>query len=128
MPDERFEELELERSERDIAPVIADQMLIERNRETSIGIGRRTGARGLTASKESIDARDKLLTSERLHDVIVGSALEPADSLQLGVVSREHEHRDVSQIPNPLQRGPAVKFGHRHVKDYEVGRLSVQGS
>src|SRR5207247_1750463 len=67
--------------------------------------------------------REELLPPERFRDVVVGAGGQPAHLLQLLRTGREHDHRDVGEVADPLERLVAVHVGHRHVEDHERRRI-----
>src|SRR5207248_7812052 len=113
MADERRQELELERGELDGAVVDGDDALGEVDRQVAVRVGRLLSLACAGAPQQRLDARNELLAAERLDDVVVGAAREPADALELGVSGGQHQDRYVAQIAEPRQRLEAVEPRHR---------------
>ena len=122
MPDERRQELELERGELDGTVVDGDDALGEVDRQVAVRVGRLLSLACAGAPQQRLDARNELLAAERLDDVVVGAAREPADALELGVSGGQHQDRYVAQIAEPRQRLEAVEPRHRDVEDDEICR------
>src|SRR6478672_13718716 len=130
MSNEGREELELERCERDLG--IVESHLppgeVDRQPVVAVALLRHGGGRGGRTPEQGLYAGKELLATEGLDDVVVGPCLQTAHSLELAASRGEHQHRYVADIPDPLERLPAVHFRHRHVENDEVGRCLVQGS
>src|SRR5262249_35856958 len=91
--DEGGKEPVFEARQGDLTVVEANGAVSEGDAEPSVGVRLRAAAS--VSAKEHFDAGDQLLASERLDDVVVGSGLQPADALQLGVACRQHQHGDI---------------------------------
>ena len=89
-----------------------------------VGLGRRLVGAG--SAQLRVHAREQLLAAERLRDVVVGAGAQAAHLVELLRTGREHQHRDVAQLPDPLECLPAVQAWHRHVEKHEVGLLGVE--
>src|SRR6185436_8810023 len=75
---------------------------------------------------ERLDAREQLLAAERLRHVVVRAALETPNLLELPSARRQHHHRHLAEVADPLEGLPAVELGHRDVKQDEVRRRGVE--
>ena len=93
---------------------------------STVSPGHSRAAYAARTAEERLDSGDQLLAAERLDHVVVRSTLEPTDTLQLGVVGREHQHGHVGQLSDPLECRPPVEDGHRDVEDHELGSLGVK--
>ena len=74
------------------------------------------------AAQQRLHAREQLLSPERLRDVVVGAGREASHLLELLRTRRQHQHRHVREVADPLERLVAVHVGHRHVEDHERRR------
>src|SRR4029077_12150852 len=83
VPHERREELELERRQRDVPAGVRDGALREVDRAESVAVALRRLRPGSRAAEEGLDARDQLLPSERLRDVVVRTGLQATNALEL---------------------------------------------
>src|SRR5581483_6012566 len=83
--DEAREELELERRQGYLPLADCDAELGEVDREIAVGVRLLLRLAGGTpgAAQEALDACDELLPAERLDDIVVGAALQPADAIGL---------------------------------------------
>src|ERR1700730_28205 len=129
MTDEGGQELELEWCERDLGVVEGHRPPREVDRQAIVVIAflRCGRARGRGSPEQGLDARDELLTAERLDDVVVGARLQTAHSLELSAPRGQHQDRHVADIPDPFERLPAVQVRHPHVENNEGGRGLVEG-
>jgi hypothetical protein len=87
---------------------------------------KRSDPASLTPTRLSSARRRACSSSERegLHEVVVGSGVEPGDAVADGVSRREHEHRRlvVGRADAAADLEP-VDVRHQHVEDYGVGRV-----
>jgi len=72
------------------------------------------------AAQQRLDAREQLLTAERLRHVVVGAAAQSAHLVELARARGQHQHRHVAEVADPLERLPAVELRHRDVEHHEV--------
>src|SRR5688500_7065068 len=63
--------------------------------------GRRSGTHHLGTAQRRLDAAAELAHRERLGDVVVGADLEAEDLVDLVVLGREHDDRDLAAGPQP---------------------------
>src|SRR5439155_20696234 len=110
--DEGGEKPELEGRQQDVVAAGPDGALreVDRHEAVRVRLGRSFGA--LAASQVRVHAREELLTPKRLGYVVVRTAAETANLVELLGAGCEHHHRHVAQLANPLQRLPAVKARH----------------
>jgi hypothetical protein len=78
------------------------------------------------AAQQGLHPRQQLLPSERLADVVVRAAAQPAHLLQLAALRGQHQHGHVADLADPLERRPPVELGHRDVEDDQVGSAAEQ--
>src|SRR6266404_2717273 len=123
--DEGRQEPVFEAGQGDFALVVAHRALSKGDAEPGVGVGLLGAAAAWTAEKH-VHPRNQLLPSERLDHVVVGSALEPADAFQFCVTRGQHQHGDVRDLADPLQRRPAVETRHCNVENDEVGRAGIE--
>jgi hypothetical protein len=72
-------------------------------------------------SREGVDPREELVERERLHEVVVGAAAQPAHAIVDGVASGEHEDGRLDAAVSQRSREPhPVELGQHHVHDREV--------
>ena len=129
MAHEHREQLELEGGQGHVALLVRDGPLREVDRHLIVGIGLLTVlAVRASASKQRLDARDQLLPPERLDHVVVRAGLQAAHPLELRTARRQHQHRHVREVPDAVQRLPAVELRHRDVEHDEVGGRLVEGA
>src|ERR1700675_666763 len=115
------EKLELERCERDLG-LVEDHVSpgeVDRQAIVVVVLLQYGRARSGSASEQSLHARNQLLTAEGLDDVVVGTRLQTAHSLELRTPRGQHDYRYVADIPDSLERLPAVQVPHRHVENDE---------
>ncbi len=73
--------------------------------------------------EQRAQAREQLVESERLDEVVVGSRVEPGDPVCHGVAgSQEQDRRAVAARPQLRGDGDPVHAWHEHVQDERVGR------
>ncbi len=74
------------------------------------------------APQHRLDPRVELGRPERLHDVVVGAALQQRDHLRLLVPRGRHDHRYVADGPQHPQHLPAVHVRQPQVQHDQVRR------
>ena len=77
---------------------------------------------------ERLYSRDELLPAEWLHHVVVRAGLQAANALELVAARRQHHDGHLTEIPDALERLPAVQFRHRNVEHHEVWWRSMEGA
>ena len=78
------------------------------------------------AAELRADARQELLATEGLRDVVVGARAQAAYLVELVGVRREHDHRCLAQLADAFEHLPAGKARHRDVEDDDIGVLGVE--
>ena len=66
------------------------------------------------------DARQELTEAEGLHDVVVGTELEPDDAVDLLGTRGDHDDRDVGTCPQLAAHVEAVAVGETEVEQHDV--------
>src|SRR5580765_7163664 len=104
MLDEDRQELELERSELDLAVVDENTALgiVDFDEVVAVGLGRFNLA--AAAAQERLDSREQFLAAERFRNVVVGAGGEAADPLELLRAGGQHDHGDVREVADALER------------------------
>jgi len=124
--DERRQQLELERGEPHRPPFDGHLAADVVDPHSAVLVGGAHLRRPARAAQQRLDAREQLLAPERLRDVVVRAAAQPAHLVELARARGQDQHRHVAQVADPLERLPAVELGHRDVEHDEVGGLLVQ--
>ena len=118
-PHERLEQRELLGRERDLVAAATD--LPGRRVEHQITNAQGGRALGLPAPYQRPQARKQLREGERLHQVVVGTGVEPRDAVLDGVAGRQHQDgcpdTGVTQSPARLE---AVDARQHHVEHDRV--------
>ncbi len=100
--DQQFEQIELGLAEFDVAPGAADPTagrvefeVVEGQQLADVGLGafERPGPVVLRSAQERPHPSEQLLEVERLGQVVVGSGIEPGDSIARFGAGRQHQHR-----------------------------------
>ena len=75
----------------------------------------------LDATKHGVRARNDLLRIEGLDDVVVGSAIQPDDSLGVAISGRQHDDWNVRLAAQDPAQLYAVETRKHEIEDYQVG-------
>ena len=75
---------------------------------------------------ERLYPRDELLPAERLHHVVVRAGLQASNALELAAARRQHHDGHLTEIPDALERLPAVQIRHRNVEHHKVWWRSME--
>ncbi len=82
----------------------------------------------LVAAHQRARARHQLAQRERLDEVVVGAALEPAHAILDGVARGEHQHRQVGALRAHAAQGlEAVDAGQADIEDQQVVGILAHG-
>src|ERR1700722_1659340 len=129
MPDERGQQPVLGRRELDRI-TIDDHLVgaeVHLNAAVVVDLGRGRLGR-LPAPQQPLHPGDELGVAERLGEVVVGAAAQPAHLLRLQAVPGEDEDGNVAQVADPLEHRPAVHLRQADVEDHETRLVSVEGA
>ena len=126
MADERGQQLELERRELHLLAARDHLAADVVDPHGAVLVGGAHLRRAARAAQQRLHAREQLLSAERLRDVVVGAAAQPAHLVQLAGARGQHQHGHVAEVADALERLPTVQLRHRDVEHDEIGRVVLQ--
>ena len=85
-----------------------------------------TSVNDACATQKRANTRFELEDPERLREVIVGTEVEPASLVDLGVPTAQHHHRHRASLSDPAKQLPSGQVRHHDVQDHQVRRRSVE--
>src|SRR4051794_31143691 len=108
MTDECCEQPELERRQSELVPAELRSTLLEVHGQQRVRIYVwRLRLSLLCTPEKRVDSGEQFLSPERLRQVIIGTGPEASYLVRLRGLRRQHQHRNVADLSDPLEHLPA---------------------